>query len=117
MIADIVVNQPGGDAESRLLFSAMMPVFSYRSALKLLLLVPWFAWRFVKQPLAAWQFSDSRLFPSIVSPRVRWASWGGLVLRLGALALLIIAISGPRWIDERERIPADGISIAMVLDV
>lgn len=49
--------------------------------------------------------------------RAQGAWWGALFLRLASLVLLIFALSGPRWIDETQRLPTDGISIAMVLDV
>jgi Ca-activated chloride channel family protein len=38
-------------------------------------------------------------------------------LRGLALVLLIIALAGPRWPDERTRITTDGIAIMMVVDV
>jgi Ca-activated chloride channel family protein len=95
----------------------MLPHFTYPWALPILLIVPLVAWRYLRQTRGAWQFSDSRLLPTSVSPRVRWAWWGGLLFRLAALACVILALAGPRWVDEKERIPTDGISIVLVLDV
>lgn len=95
----------------------MIPHFTYPWALLLLLVLPALVWWYVTQARGAWRFSDRRLLPIVAGGRARWAWWGGLVLRLGGLSLGIVALAGPRWIDERERIPTDGISIAMVLDV
>ncbi len=95
----------------------MIPQFTYPWALLLFLLMPPLAWTFLKKSRGAWQFSDRRLLPVAVGGRVRLAWWGGIVPRLFGLVLIVIALSGPRWIDETERIPTDGISIAMVLDV
>ena len=75
------------------------------------------AWRYVTSSRGAWQFSDRRLLPALVSRRARWSWWAGLTLRLAGLLLGIVALTGPRWIDENSRIPTEGISIAMVLDV
>ena len=94
-----------------------MPTLTYPWALLLVFLIPVLAWRSLRQPRAAWQFSDRRLLPAVSSARDRWARWGGLVLRLFALLLTIIALAGPRWPDENSRIPTDGIAIGMVLDV
>ena len=40
-----------------------------------------------------------------------------MLWRLAVLVLLVIAASGPRWVDERDRVSTEGISIAMVVDV
>lgn len=95
----------------------MIPDFTYPWALALLALVPFLTWRFVVQSRGVWQFSDLRLLPPLSSPRARTAWWGGLLLRSVGLTLAIVALSGPRWIDEKERLPTEGISIAMIVDV
>jgi Ca-activated chloride channel homolog len=95
----------------------MIPQFTYPWALLLLAFVPPLAWHWLRRSRGAWQFSDCRLLPTLDSQRVRWAHWGGLALRLVGMSLAIIALAGPRWSDENYRIPTDGISIAMVLDV
>jgi Ca-activated chloride channel family protein len=79
--------------------------------------VPFVAWKWHHQTRGAWQFSDQRLLPAVTSSRVRFSNWGGLTLRLFGLSLIVFALAGPRWIDESERIPTDGISIVLVLDV
>jgi Ca-activated chloride channel family protein len=40
-----------------------------------------------------------------------------LLLRICGCALVVLAAAGPRWADEATRLPTDGISIAMVVDV
>jgi Ca-activated chloride channel homolog len=95
----------------------MIPTLTYPWALLLFSLLPLPAWLFLRQSRGAWQFSDRRLLPIGAGGRVRWAWCGGITLRLLGLSLIIIALSGPRWTDEKERLPTDGISIAMVLDV
>jgi len=95
----------------------MIPHFTYPLALLLLPLVPILAWRHLAKSSGALRFSDRRLLPAQAGSRPRRARWGGAILRAAACALIILALSGPRWIDEKERIPTDGISIAFVLDV
>jgi Ca-activated chloride channel family protein len=94
----------------------MMPHFTYPWALLLLAFLPVLVWRYLRNSHGVWQFSDHRLVPVNTSRRARWAWWGGLLLRLGGLALAILALAGPRWAKE-SRIPTEGISIAMIVDV
>jgi Ca-activated chloride channel family protein len=82
-----------------------------------LALVPLAAWRFLRQSPGVWRYSDRRLLPADVGFRARWAPRGGLALRVVGLTLLVVALSGPRWVDESSRLPTEGISIAMVVDV
>jgi len=101
---------------SPLRFPAMIPHFTYPWALLLLAIVPPLAWRYLRYSHGAWQFSDRRLLPVQTSRRARWAWWGGLLLRLGGLSLAILALAGTRWVDQ-SRMPTEGISIAMIVDV
>src|ERR1043165_702391 len=94
-----------------------MPQFTYAWMLLFLFLVPLVLWRHLNQSHGAWQFSDRRLLPDSSSTRIRMAWWGGGLLRLGALLFAIIALGGPRWVDESSRISTEGISIAMIVDV
>lgn len=93
-----------------------MPHFTHPWALLFLLLVAWLAYRYARQPRAAWQVADHRLLPAFTSVRAILATWGGLAIRVIALTLAILALSGPRWPSD-ERIATEGISIAMVVDV
>ncbi|MBI2808368.1 MAG: VWA domain-containing protein [Planctomycetes bacterium] len=95
----------------------MMPTPTYPWALLLLALVPLLVWRHACLPRAGWRYSDLRLLPENVGGRARRARRGGLLLRALGLTLLVVALAGPRWIDERERLPTEGISIVMIVDV
>jgi Ca-activated chloride channel family protein len=95
----------------------MIPTFTHPWALLLLLLVPVVFWHSARQFGGAWKFSDNRILPALPSWRARLAVWGGFLLRLGVVLATIIALAGPRWVDESSRIPTEGISIAMILDV
>src|SRR6185369_2858315 len=95
----------------------MIPTFTYPWALLLLLALPAVVFIHLRKPRAAWQFSDHRILPAAIGRRGAIAWWGGLLLRLVGLGPLIVAIAGPRWVDETDRLPVDAISIAMVLDI
>jgi Ca-activated chloride channel homolog len=91
--------------------------FRYPEALLLALLLLPLAWWWIVRRHGA------LLHPSAASlanlPR-GWgdiAFWGGLVLRMLALLLLVGAAAGPRWPDRKTRIQAEGIAIVMVVDV
>src|SRR5262249_31741981 len=73
--------------------------------------------RYIRSSRGAWKYLDHRLLPPTSGVRARLAWWGGLSLRTGALLLTTLALCGPRWADEGSRIPTEGISIAMILDV
>jgi Ca-activated chloride channel homolog len=98
-------------------FFSMIPYFTYPWAMLLLSLVPLLSWLYAQHAPASWLFSDRRLLPSFQGVRARKARWGGLVLRAAGLTFAILALSGPRWADETTRLPTEGISIAMVVDV
>lgn len=66
--------------------------------------------------------------PSLLLPRVSWfagmprgrakfVDWGGRLIRVLIVALLALAAAGPRVPDLRTRLPANGIALALVLDV
>src|SRR5689334_362707 len=85
--------------------------------LLLLLLLPllWMRWRSPRRR-AAVNYSATRplrfIGPSIIA-RMRWVI---PVLRLTAIAILIIAIARPRKGDEQTRVNTDGIAIQLVVD-
>jgi len=86
--------------------------------LLLLAVVPWLILRYRQQRrLAALLHPDVRLF----GPRVPLPSWaarhGAFTLRLLGLALLIVALAGPRWPDLRTRLDTEGVALMLVLDV
>lgn len=90
--------------------------FTHPLALVLLLLLPALLWWQLRQRRRAVQFSASSLLSGLPTGRSKRVRILGLGARLLALALLIIALAGPRWPDEGSRIPTDVISIAIVLD-
>jgi Ca-activated chloride channel family protein len=91
--------------------------FAIPLALVLLLLVPLplLFWRRRGRP--ALRYSHGANFAAPAARRPAWAQWGGLILRGLGLVLLVIALAGPRWPDSESRVPTEGISIAMVVDV
>jgi Ca-activated chloride channel homolog len=95
----------------------MIPTFTYPWFLLLLALVPAAMWIDLRHSRGAWRFSDHRLLPVAPSWRARFARWGGVLLRFGVLSAAIVALAGPHWVDESSRIPTEGISIAMIVDV
>lgn len=94
-----------------------MPSFAFPAWLLLLLLVPPLVWRWRRRGRAALRFSDTRTMADLPTGRVAWASRGGWLLRGLGLAFLVVALAGPRWPDHGTRLPTEGISIAMVVDV
>lgn len=94
-----------------------MPEFTYPWALVLLLVLPLVLRQWRRRSRAAVRFSSIALLAGLPARRAAWARQGGLALRaLGGIAA-IIALAGPRWPDPGTRIPAEGVSIAVLLDV
>jgi Ca-activated chloride channel family protein len=94
-----------------------LPYLTYPLALLLLLGVPPLLWWWLRPRRGALRFSDTRLMGELPAGRSRAARLGGVGLRAAGLVLIVIALAGPRWPDSGSRIPAEGIAIAMVLDV
>jgi Ca-activated chloride channel family protein len=63
------------------------------------------------------RFSSTMLVTGLPNGRAPWLRYGSLVLRALGLAAAVIALAGPRWPDPGTRIPAEGVSIAVLLDV
>jgi Ca-activated chloride channel family protein len=76
-------------------------------------LILWWAWR----RRSALRFPQVDTLRRLPKGRSRWAQRTGVALRALGLAALIIALAGPQWPDEGSRLPTQGISIALVLDV
>lgn len=57
------------------------------------------------------------LFDELPRGNARFAEHGGLVLRVMALALIVLALAQPRWPDLRTRLDTDGVAIMLVVDV
>lgn len=88
---------------------------------------PWFLLLLLAGPPLAWLHLRRRrpavphpalvLFAALPVGRSSLARYGGLALRLAALALLGLALAQPRWPDLRTRLETDGIGLNMVVDV
>jgi Ca-activated chloride channel homolog len=84
--------------------------------LLLILPVPFVIWRWLRRPIAALRYSDTRLLARLPSRDARLSVWVGAGLRGLVLVLLVVGLAGPRWPDRGSRIPTEGISIQMILD-
>jgi Ca-activated chloride channel family protein len=94
-----------------------MPEFAHPWALLLLLALPPLLWYWHGRSRGAVRFSSAGLLAGLPARRAIWMRRGGLALRGLGLAAAVIALAGPRWPDPGSRIPAEGVSIAVVLDV
>lgn len=94
-----------------------MPEFTSPWLLLLLLAIPAvLAWQRGRWPRTLRLPAVAEL-PRLFSWRARLLRWGGPGLRLLGLALLVVAVAGPRWPDLRTRIDTEGIAIVMAVDV
>lgn len=91
--------------------------FSQPLLLLLLLPVPLLLWWWWRGRRGSIRIPDAVSLRKLPAGRRRRAFWGGLLLRTLGVICLVIALAGPRWPDEGSRIPAKGMSIAIVLDV
>ncbi len=96
---------------------AIWPTFVQPWLLLLLMVVPLLAWYWLRQPRAALRFSSLQLMQNLPAGRTQRSRRWGAILRVAGLTSLIIALAGPRWPDERTRLPTQGIALAMVVDV
>lgn len=95
----------------------MLPLFHHPQLLWLLVALPPALWlrRVFRGPrIRHPDLSDLR---DLVTWRTRLARLGEPGLQLGGALLLIVALAGPHWPDEKTRLAADGISIMLVVDV
>jgi Ca-activated chloride channel homolog len=94
-----------------------MPSFAQPTILLFLILVPPLLWLWRRRGPTTLRFSAIGLMAGLPRGRSVRALWGGLLLRGLGLGFLILALAGPRWPDAGTRLPAEGIAIAMVVDV
>jgi Ca-activated chloride channel family protein len=94
-----------------------MPTFANPWYLFLLLALPLVAWWQLRRRRASVPHPSLTLFSGLPVGRARLARYGGLALRLLALALLVLAIAGPRLPDLRTPIKPEGVAVMMVVDV
>jgi Ca-activated chloride channel family protein len=93
--------------------------FEHPEAFWLLLLIPlfWLFWRWRQRSQPSLRHPDLRLIPSVRQRRVVWAGrvpiWG----RALTAVLAILALVNPRWPHPGSRIPTEGITLMIALDV
>jgi Ca-activated chloride channel homolog len=85
--------------------------------LLLALAVPPLIWWWLRERGGALRYPATGALAGLPGGRGTWARWGGAGLRALALLLLVAALAGPRWPDQRTRIDTEGIAIQMVVDV
>ncbi len=86
----------------------------------LLALVPaavgFFVWALRRRRQALQRFAEARLLPSLAPDlderRQRWRA----VMVIGTLALLVLALAGPRWGFHWEEVHREGVDIIVALD-
>jgi Ca-activated chloride channel family protein len=93
-----------------------MPDFTHPLALLLLTVAAFVAWRAWAGRRRAMVYSDLRLFDALPAGRARRARFASALMRGLVLALTVLALAGPRWPDERTRVPTEGIAIEVILD-
>jgi Ca-activated chloride channel family protein len=85
--------------------------------LLLLPLVPLLMYWWLRQRRGALRFPDTGLLADLPPGRGRVARWAGAGMRGLGLALLVLALAGPRWPDRGTPIPTQGIALQMLVDV
>jgi len=94
------------------MFSFAQPAF-----LMLVLAVPPLVWWWLRRRGPALRHPIAGFAADLPLGRSRLARRGGATCRAVVLILLIFALAGPRWPDERTRLATGGIAIAVVVDV
>src|SRR5262245_23892068 len=94
-----------------------MPEFAHPLYLLLLPLAPLAAWAWLRRRNRALRWPDIRPLTPMPAGRANAARWGGAALRGLGIAALVLALAGPRWPDRGSRLPVEGISILIALDV
>lgn len=91
--------------------------FAAPAFLLLLLLTPPLLWLQLRGRRTALRHPAGRLLTALPAGRARLARWGGATLRALALALLAVALAGPRTPDLQTRIDAEGVAVMTLVDV
>jgi Ca-activated chloride channel family protein len=93
-----------------------MPQLARPAYLFLLLALPPVVWWLLRQRRRGVPHPSLGLFAGLPVGRARLAEYGGLALRVSALALLALALARPRWPDLRTPLDTEGIAILLVVD-
>jgi Ca-activated chloride channel family protein len=80
-------------------------------------LVPLFFFWNRRRPRAALRYSDLRAFDNLRFGRARRVKILSNLLRSLAILCLIVGLAGPRAPDRKTRVPAEGVTIVIVLDM
>jgi Ca-activated chloride channel family protein len=91
--------------------------FANPAWLFLLFAVPGLIWWWLRRQRSALRYPDTGWVAELPGGRGRWIRGIGAAVRAMALALIVVALAGPRWPDLRTRIPTEGIAISMLVDV
>ncbi len=94
--------------------------FANPEFLWLLLVVPavgYYWWKQERNKLVDIQFSSFQLFQQLPKTWRERAARVPVILRLSALALLIIALARPQSVSSKENVTTEGIDIVLVLDI
>jgi Ca-activated chloride channel family protein len=81
------------------------------------LLGPVVAWWWLRRKQPALRYSDVSLVEGLPRGRAAAARWGGAVGRGLVVTLLAVACAGPRVPDLKSKLPAEGVALALVVDV
>jgi len=71
----------------------------------------------LRRPRPALRYSSIGLVSGLPQSRAVRVRWGSAILRALIVAGLVLAVADPRLPDLKTRLPVDGISIVLVLDV
>lgn len=94
-----------------------MPHLAQPAYLLLLLLLPLVVRWHLRRRRRGVTHPSLALFDGLPVGRVLLAEHGGLALRVASLALIVLALSQPRWPDLRTRLESEGIAILLAVDV
>jgi Ca-activated chloride channel family protein len=94
-----------------------LPEFTHPAVLLLLLAVPPLVWWWLRRTRGAVRHPGGAALAGLPAGRSVLARRAGAALRGGGLALLVLALAGPRWPDPGSRIPTEGIAVGIALDV
>src|SRR5262245_23466209 len=75
------------------------------------------AWWWLRRKQPALRYSDVSLVAGLPRGRAGTVRWGGAVGRGLVVALLAVACAGPRVPDLKSKLPAEGVALALVVDV
>jgi Ca-activated chloride channel family protein len=95
----------------------MFLYFSHPWFLLLLPVAPLLTWWWLRRRPRSLSFPETDFLRQLPRGRGAIAQIGGASMRLFGLALLILALAGPRWPDHGSRISTEGVAIALVVDV